>query len=270
MHAYLALRDIYRYRALLLHLAGVQFRTRYQNALLGVGWSMATPLCLFVVFVTIFKPVFGVKRPHYGLWLLSALFPWTFLSASVGETIRSLQANATFIQANRFPREVLPLAGVLVQLVNLTLSLIIVVGYAALSTNGLSWALLWLPLVVAILTLFTAGLCLLLSSLDAIYKDVRYFVDVGMLAWFFLTPIFWDDATRQEKLTETALGAERWVWLLAELNPLTPMVEAVRGSLELQDCQIPSLWIPGLVALLTFVFGLSQFRRLVNKYVDLL
>lgn len=268
------LRDLHRHRSLLWCLAGVQFRTRYQNALIGVGWTLATPLALFVIFTTIFKPIFEIKDygGHYGIWLLAALFPWTFLSASVSETIRSLQANATFIKANTFPREILPLAGVIVQLTNMLLSLVIVLVFSLL-TVGPQPGLLLLPLAVLLMTLFTAGLCLLLAGLDAAYKDVRYLVDVGMLGWFFLTPIFYglDRITDKVTLDGVNLG------LIVLLNPVTPMLELFRAAvlpwseLGLEPDQLAlTVGYGVVVSLVLFGFGLAQFRRLVDKYVDLL
>jgi ABC-type polysaccharide/polyol phosphate export permease len=261
-----AARDLLRYRALLLHLASVQFRTRYQNALLGVGWSLATPLALFVVFSSLFQPIFGLDQPHYGLWLLAALFPWTFLQSSVSETIRVLQANATFIRAQRFPREVLPLAGVLVQLINLLLSLLIVVVYAAAS-GCLGWSACWLPLPLGLLLLLACGLCLLLSALDAVYKDVRYLVDLAMLAWFFLTPIFYAPNTLRERLANVGRDGGLELWLL-QLNPMTSVVEMFRACLL--QTPWPQYGLSTAMAVGLLLVGLSQFRRLVDKYVDVL
>ena len=267
MHAVAALRDLVAYRALLVHLAGVQFRTRYHSAILGVAWTLVTPLALFVIFTTIFQPIFEIKVENYGLWLLAALFPWTCLNNSVLETVRALQANATFIKANTFPREVLPLAGVLVQLANLLLALTLVVIWAAATIEGsLSWRLALLPLALLLLVVFTSGLCLILSALDAVYKDVRYMVEVVMLGWFFLTPIFYPAWKIEQKVD---LGVMKQVVLC---NPMTPIVDFFRFCILPNQPDPDPVFLGGaaLFSLLLFVFGLSQFRRLVDKYVDLL
>jgi len=260
------LREVCRYRHLLLALSLANFKIRYRNAVLGIGWSLAIPLALLLVFVFVFKPIFRIEMEHYGLFLLAALFPWTFLSASIGETINLLPANATFIGAHRFPREVLPLSAVLTQFVNLLFALGLLLIYVVAGPIGPTRQLLWLPLLVGQLVLFTAGLCLLFSALDACYKDVSYLVEVGMLAWFFLTPIFYPMKFVGERIGATQLSSS--MWLVIAYNPLTPIVEGFRNALLGRPPE--RLLYPTLIALCIFLLGVWAFRRLEDRYVDTL
>ncbi len=267
MHALAAARDLVRYRSLLLALAVVQFRTRYSNAILGAGWALATPMALFLVFAYVFRPIFSsaFEVEHYEVWLLAALFPWTFLSASVGETIRTLGANATFIKAHKFPREALPLAGVMSQLANLAIALV-VVTIASLQQFGPRVELLGLPVAAGLLFVFTAGLCLLLAALDFVYKDVRYLVDLALLGGFFLTPIFYPLELIEGRVAASAI--HQGLGALVVYNPATSMVASFRACL-VPGHAWPALLYPALAAIALFAFGLGQFRRLVDKYVDL-
>ncbi len=255
-------REIVQFRHLLLALAFANFKIRYRNAILGIGWSLAIPFALFLVFMLLFKPIFDIQVEHYALFLMAALFPWTFLASSVSETINLLPGNSTFIKANRFPHEVLPLATVLTQFVNLLFAYAILLVYVVAGPIGPGWQLLWLAPSLLLLVLLTSGLCLLFSALDACYKDVSYLVEVSMLAWFFLTPIFYPISRVRDRVGSVL------EWLIV-YNPLTPLVDGFRYALQ-GGAQAPSLVYPAVVSVGVFLFGCWAFRRLEARYVDIL
>ena len=143
------LTTLWSYRELIYNLVVRELKARYKNSVLGFVWSLLNPLGMMLVFTV----VFGVLLPNtqiekYPIFLLCGLLPWNYFSASVMGSVNSIVENANLVKKVFFPREVLPIASVLAQLVNFLLALIIL--FAALiifRANFSPW--LWLlPLVI--------------------------------------------------------------------------------------------------------------------------
>ena len=133
-----------------------------------------------------------------------------------------------------FPTEILPvhlvLSAIIVEFVGLAVFLVVVVLGGRLP----GWALLTLPVVMALQFLFTAGIAWLLSTLAVYLRDVRQVVGLALTLWMFLTPIVYP----------ASMVPARFQWLLA-LNPMTAIVDAYRGALL--DDRLPALLSTGRV-----------------------
>ncbi|MEZ4582119.1 MAG: ABC transporter permease [Caldilineaceae bacterium] len=207
MNIFTRLTTLWSYRELIYNLVVRELKARYKNSVLGFVWSLLNPLGMMLVFTV----VFGVLLPNtqiekYPIFLLCGLLPWNYFSASVMGSVNSIVENANLVKKVFFPREVLPIASVLAQLVNFLLALIIL--FAALiifRANFSPW--LWLlPLVILMQTCFALGIAFLLSALNVYYRDTIIVMDVVMLAWFFLTPVFY--SVELVPQTMTVLGTE--------------------------------------------------------------
>jgi lipopolysaccharide transport system permease protein len=168
--------------------------------------------------------------------------------------------NTQLISKVYFPRLAIPLAAVLANLVDLSigllLELVLLIGFGV----GLSWQLLAVPLLVAMMVLTALGVSVWLSALDVQYRDVRYAVPFFMQVWLFATPVIY----------ATAVVPDRWRTLLS-LNPMTGVIEAFRWALlgtgEFPLGQIAvSLGI--VIALLAT--GLMYFRRMERTFADVI
>lgn len=184
---------LYSYRSLLYYLVQRDLKARYKNSVLGFLWSLLNPLGMMLVFVVIF----GILRPQgeierYPIFLLCGLLPWNYFNDSVMSSMNSINNGASLVKKVYFPRDILPIAEILSELVNFLLAFIVL--FAALlifRTNFSPW--LWmLPIVILIQTCFQIGIGLILSTLNVFYRDTAMIVTVLMLALFFLTPIFYD------------------------------------------------------------------------------
>jgi ABC-type polysaccharide/polyol phosphate export permease len=132
--------------------------------------------------------------------------------------IDSIVGNAHLIKKVYFPREVLPLSIVLANLVNFLLALIALFAMLfAFRVHLTPWAL-YLPLIIFIQTIFTLGLALIFATLNVFYRDTKIIMEVGMLAWFFLTPVFY----RIEDLVPKYARLMYWV------NPMASFISWYR------------------------------------------
>lgn len=261
------LRQLTRYRDLIRNLVVGEVKTRYKNSVLGFVWSLLNPLAMMLVFTV----VFGVLWPNeqvenFPIFLLCGLLPWNFFSASVVASVNSVVNNGNLIKKVYFPREVLPIATILAQLVNFLLALVVL--FAALiifRANFSPW--LWtLPFIILIQTCFSLGIGLVLSTLQVFYRDTQMVMEVVMLAWFFLTPVFYRAAQLPE--TYTVAGIDLPVQrILYILNPMASLINVYRDLLYFgYRTDIDFFVRTTLTALLALGFGYWFFVRYSDRF----
>jgi lipopolysaccharide transport system permease protein len=261
------LRELYRYRELILNLVATELKARYKNSTLGFLWSMLNPLAMMMVF----SIVFGVIMPNpaidkYPLFLLCGLLPWNFFSDGVSSSVNSIVGNANLIKKVYFPREVLPIASVLAQLVNFLLAfLLLFVALLIFRARFSPW--LWmLPILILVQTCFTIGIALLLSTLNVFYRDTMIIINVIMLAWFFLTPIFYAAATLPTSylVYGVEINVQR---LLFILNPVASLINLYQDLLYFGSrTQFDFFGRTVVTALAVLVLGYWVFTRYTDRF----
>jgi lipopolysaccharide transport system permease protein len=183
--------ELVQYRELVRNLVIRDIKLRYRNSVLGFVWCLGNPLLMMAVFTVVFTILMPTDIPKYPVFILCALLPWNYFNTSIMGAIDSIVGNAHLIKKVYFPREVLPLSIVLANLVNFLLALIVLFAMLfAFRVRLTPWAL-YLPLIILIQTIFTLGLALIFATLNVFYRDTKIIMEVGMLAWFFLTPVIY-------------------------------------------------------------------------------
>lgn len=260
-------RELIRYRDLIRNLVVSEVKTRYKNSILGFVWSLLNPLAMMLVFTL----VFGVLWPNqqmekYPIFLLCGLLPWNFFSASVVSSMNSVLGNGNLIKKVYFPREVLPIATVLAQLVNFLLALIVLfTALIIFDTNFSPW--LWtLPLIILIQTCFSLGIGLVLSTLQVFYRDTQLVMEVVMLAWFFLTPVFYRAAQLPASyaIGGIELPVQRIMYIV---NPMASLINVYRDLLYFgYRTDIDFFIRTAVTALLALAFGYWFFVRYSDRF----
>jgi len=143
--------------------------------------------------------------------------PWAFFVGAIGFANTSLVGNANLVGKIYFPREVLPLAAVLAQAFDTTIGAGVLLIVLPFLGAKLSLALLWVPVLAALLFLFTCALALFLSSANLFFRDVKYIVQTVLTFGIFFAPVFYESTMLGPK------GAK-----LVMLNPLSPILEGLR------------------------------------------
>jgi ABC-type polysaccharide/polyol phosphate export permease len=230
------LRELWAYRDLIYNLVVRDLKVRYKNSALGILWSWVNPLLMMLVFTFVFKVLAGSNRlPDYPAFVLSGFLAWNLFSASVMGGVSSIVSNSHLIKKVYFPHEILPIANVLSKLVNYVLALPVFFALTIiLGRNPTKWVLL-LPAVILIQLLFTLGISFILSTVNVFYRDTQIMMEVVILAWFFMTPIFYpirqvapEGVTIGNIITLDSFGVQRWLRLL---NPMASIVASYRDVL---------------------------------------
>lgn len=249
--------ELVAYREFLKNLVVRDLKVRYRNSVLGFIWSLLNPLLMMAVFSIVFGVLLQQGIPNYPIFILVALLPWNFHSASVMGSVNSIAGNGHLVKRVYFPREILPVSLVLSNLVNFLLALPVLFLIKLVLGSPFSGWILLLPLIVVLQTMFLSGVCLFVSSVNVYLRDTEVIVDVFMLAWFFLSPIVYN----MEQLSPESAGWLYW------LNPMASLISSYR--LILYNNAAPDtlfLLRTTITCLLTLVIGYAVFRRLAPDF----
>lgn len=261
-----AIKDLWAFRELLYNLVVRDLKVRYRNSLLGVLWSWLNPLLMMLVFTFVFNVMQNSPMRDFHIFVLSGLLPWNFFSGAVMGGIYSVVGNAHLIKKVYFPREILPLSVILSNLINFIVGLPVLFVLALVSGVELSPWVLLLPLPILVEVIFATGIVLFLSALEVFYRDTHMIMDVGMLAWFFLTPIWYSIAQLPEQ-------AQIFGWVFSPqrvlfwLNPMASIINTYQdliynGALTSLDFLARTL----LTSVLVLVLGYAFFLRFRGRF----
>ncbi|MDO8690445.1 MAG: ABC transporter permease [Dehalococcoidia bacterium] len=186
------LGDLLRYRELIKNLVARDLKARYKKSFLGFAWCLLSPLMMMFVYTLVFEVLMRNNIPNFPVFVLIGLLPWNLTVGSVMGSINSIVGNGNLIKKVYFPREILPISMVLSNVVNFLLATVILVLMLLVFRIQLSPLVLYFPLILLIQIIFLMGLALFFSSLNVFFRDTEVIMDVVVLAWFFVTPVFYN------------------------------------------------------------------------------
>jgi ABC-2 type transport system permease protein len=222
-------------------------------------WSLLNPLVFLAVFSFVVE-VFSNPVPDFPVFLLSGLLAWNLVANALQAGSRSVIDNANLVKKMSFPREILPLAAIGVALFDFVLQAMVLGIFIVVSGHGLPLPALWLyPLSLLTLLLFTGAMTLWVAALNVRYRDVGHLLNLGLLVWFWLTPIVYQAYLVQRELAGVSIGLDAWVAYL--LNPMATIVMGFQWALYGQpappaDPVLPTVslaWQAGMLGLFLVV-----------------
>jgi len=125
-------KTLYQYRALMLGLVKRELKVRYKNSILGFVWSFINPLIAVVILTYVFQIIQNGHQPNYSAYLLAGYLPYQFFSTSLMDAAGSVTGNMALVSKIYFPREILPIAAVLSNLVHCMFGLCVFFTYLLL------------------------------------------------------------------------------------------------------------------------------------------
>jgi len=224
--------EIWQYRELLGQLIRKELKVKYKDSVLGFFWTLLRPLLYLLVYSVAIGVFLGSGRviPQFGIYLFTGLLAWTLFTDIVGGCTGSIVGNAGLVKKVYFPRELFPLAVVGASVINFLLqTVILVAAYVFTWTWPAAGDLLLVPMALVALVLFATGLGLLLAAGNVFLRDITYLVEVGLLLWFWMTPIVYDWTKVRTTLTEDNSLSLLFQAYLA--NPMADIVLAFQRAL---------------------------------------
>jgi ABC-2 type transport system permease protein/lipopolysaccharide transport system permease protein len=254
------LREQKEYRELLYQMTARDIRVRYKQALMGFGWAVFTPLVNTLVFTVIFTKAATLDTGDvpYPLFSYTGLLFWNFFASSLRFAVSSLSGNATLVTKIYFPREIFPFSAILVSMVDLAVGATMLVAMMIYYHVPPTPALLFLPVLLLIQTIFTAGIALMVSMANLFLRDVKYIFELVLTVWMFATSVVYPVDLIGGKLGQ-----------VLRLNPLTPIIDGYRRVIiHGQTPDAVSLAATSGIALVTLLIGWVVFHRAEYRFAE--
>lgn len=225
-------------------LVAKDFKLKYKQSVLGVLWSMITPLVFLLIFNFVFSKAF-MSIENYSLFVLTGLIFWQFFSNATNQTIQSFIRSGNIIKTINIPIHHFPLAAVATEVVGLLISLVPFSVLMFFFGLKLSWHFVLLIPLVYLFAVFAYGLGLFLGVLNIFLRDVSILWNTINPALFYLSPIAYTDSIVPEKYL-----------IVIKMNPLYHFFKAFRDILYSNTAPEATTWfiITGL-ALTTYAMG---------------
>jgi ABC-2 type transport system permease protein len=245
-----AVVELIRYKDLLRLLIATNIKTRYRRSVLGVAWTLLSPLLTMIVITIAFSAIFRFSVPNYPVYVLAGLVFYGFFQESTTQSMTSLVWGSTLLRKVYIPAAVFPIAAVGTALVNLGLTLIPLLLITLYFKQPLNWTLLFVPAAMMMAAMFSLGVGLILSSIAVVFSDVVEMWGVIVRALFYLTPVMYP----------VEIVPERLIWLI-KINPLYHMMlcwrePIYRGALPPLDSVLKALvWSVGTLLVGWWVFS---------------
>lgn len=259
-------REIWEYRDLLRLLVRRDLTAVYKQTILGPLWFVIQPLLTTIVFTIIFGNVAKIPTngvPHF-VFYMSGTVLWTYFQGVLNHGAGSLVSNTNLLSKVYFPRLIIPLTGVFVNLAHLALNFLLFLGFYAwfmlrgseMNPNGWLWLL---PVLILQCGLMGLGYGLWVSALTIKYRDLRFALPFLTQLWMYATPIVYP----------ASLVVKPSLKLILWLNPMTAVVEFSRYGFTGQGAvHVSGLLLSLGVTLAVLVSGLFLFNKVQRTFVD--
>ena len=253
------IKEIYAYRQMIFSLVKRDLKGRYKGSVLGFLWTFLNPLLQLVVYTMVFSVIMRAGIKDYYLFLFVALIPWIFFSSSLTGGTSCIMAQQDMVKKIYFPREVLPIAHVTSQFINMLLSFIVVFAvliFARYTMNPL--ALLCLPIIMIVEYILALGLTMIMSAVTVYLRDMEYILGIVTMAWQFLTPVMYSIEQAPEE-----------VQMIFKINPMTSVIVAYRDILYYGRVpELGTLLSAVVVGLVMLLVGWIVFDHLQKRFVE--
>ena len=253
-------RELWRSRDLAMILAWRDVKVRYKQSLIGIAWAVLQPLLTMVVFTVIFGkfaqlPSQGLPYPVFSML---NLVPWTFLAAVFTLTAGCVLANRMLVQKVHFPLLILPLACILVPLVDFTFSFAVALGITSWYDVAIQPTVVLVPFFLLMLAMTAIGLGSFLAVINVRYRDVPYAVPFLVQLWLFASGVIYAGAAIPEKYMA-----------VASLNPAVGAITGFRWAVAGTPPPTTTMMVLGVtMTLVLFFCGLWFYRRAEHRFAD--
>ncbi|OEK01645.1 ABC transporter permease [Roseivirga sp. 4D4] len=262
----LKIKEIRRYKDLLLLFVRRDLVAQYKQTILGPLWYFIQPILTTLTFTVIFGNVAGLSTDGLPkvLFYLAGVTSWRYFSDSLTKTSETFTKNAQIFGKVYFPRAIMPISTTITNLVTYGVQLVLFFGFYAyfVFVEGfelrIQKELFLFPLLVLIMMLLGLGFGFILSALTTKYRDLKFLITFGVQLLMYGTPVIYPLSSIPEQYK---------VFILA--NPMTPIIETFR-FIFLGSGQLSYLYLgyATVFALALFILGLAIFNRTEKNFMD--
>lgn len=259
----LDLKELWSYRELFYFFTWRDIKLRYKQTFFGIVWAIMQPFITMVVFSVVFGRLANMPSDNipYPIFVYAGLLLWNIFSNSLNNASQSLISGAEVIKKVYLPKIIIPVASVMVTLVDFLFAALIFIGmifYYGFIPNF--QGLLILPFLLIITVFSSLGLGWFLAAVNVKYRDVRYALPFFIQLLIFVTPVIYP----------VSIVPRAYQWILT-LNPMTGVVESFKAAfLGTMPISWSGLAISAVVSIIVLILGLAYFLKTERFFADII
>jgi len=250
-------KDIKKYKNYLYFSTLKEIKKRYKRSYLGILWSLLSPLIMMCILTVVFSTIFKSTRGDYSVFILTGMLTFNIFQESVNYSLSSIANNLSLIKQQPVPKILFILNAILISLFNFFISLIPLFFVILLFGKMFGINILFIPIVILPIVIFSIGVSLVVSVLNVFYEDTRHLTELSLTGLYFLCPVLY---------SVDFLSPDVLKYL--SLNPLFNQIEFVRSVVI--DNTFPDLkkYLLNLsISIVVFLFGYYFFRKNEDKFI---
>ena len=255
------LKELSKYRELLLMITYRDIKVRYKQSVMGFMWAVLMPILIVLSGIVVRYVYTLASHAHLQTTDITSVavksLPWAFFVSSIRFSCLSLVNNKELVTKIYFPKEIFPISAVMASFFDFLVASCALTLFLFASRVGIGIDLLWVPLLLLTMILTATGIGMIVSAASLFFRDVKFIVEVFLTFGIFFTPVFYD----------VAMLGRRGKWLL--LNPVSQILEAFSACIARQ--QTPSLpWLAYAIcfAFLSCIGGYIFFKHLQPAFAE--
>ena len=246
-----------RYQFLFEELVKRDFKKKYKRTVLGMAWSLLSPLLMLLVMKLVFTHFFGKAIPHYTIYLFCGNLIFSYFSEATKEGMNSLMGNARIFTKANVPKYLFLFSKNVQTFLNFLITLVIFFVFCAFDHIVFTWKFLLLLYPICLLLLFNIGVGLILSALFVFFRDIQYLWAVFTQLLMYMSAIFY-----------TIDKYSYNVQCLFLLNPVYLFIRYFRKIVI--EATIPTVWFHLLIAadvLIVLGIGCWMYKKYNHRFL---
>ncbi|WP_204248337.1 ABC transporter permease [Pseudoflavonifractor sp. An184] len=246
-----------RHQFLFEELVKRDFKKKYKRTVLGMAWSILSPLLMLLVMRLVFTQFFGRGMEHYTTYLFCGNLVFSYFSESTGQGMTSLMGNAGIFTKVNVPKYLFLFSKNVQTLINFGLTLCVFFVFCVLDGITFTWKFICLLYPICCLVLFNVGVGLILSAMFVFFRDIQYLWSVFTQLLMYMSAIFY-----------TIDSYSYTVQCLFLLNPLYLFIRYFRKIVI--EATIPTIWFHLLMladVIIVFGIGCWMYKKYNTRFL---
>ena len=249
-------RSLRQLAELLYLLTRQELKARYKDRFLGYVWALAHTFALAFVYWIAFKIIMRLDMPNYSVYLVTAMFPWAWLTVGAIGGARSFVGNAPLVKEMGVAHVIFPLSNVMQEMMHFVFALPVVIAWVVLAGGyppSVSW--LWqIPVMILLQVAFVYPIALGCALANAYVRDIEPLLGIGFSLLFFATPMVYPLSIVPQPLHG-----------YLELNPLHALMQSWRSVFMQGALDLPLMALAGGFALAAGAVAWLLYRKLAPR-----
>lgn len=246
-----------KYRFLLKELVVRDIKVKYKRSVLGILWTILSPLLTMVILTIVFSTLFKSNIPNFPVYFLCGSIMFQFFAESTNLAMNSIYTNSSLIRKVYIPKYMFPGSKLVFSLVNLGFSFIATFIVMLVTHADFHWRIIFLFIPVIYIFIFSFGIGLIMSCVAVFFRDMAHLYGILITAVNYLTPIFYPINILPDNVRS-----------IIEYNPLYQMIYMLRQFLLYNTVPTLGQHIYLLVCcVVTLLIGLFVFYKKQDKFV---